>query len=103
MYVIIRTIEMAAGVDPAQAIGAIQRVADYVRRKQDMNVKVTRPISGYQNRLAWVATVKSLDAVPEMDVKRNQDEEWQTLIGEIIEAGYFVPGSLHDEVHRVLG
>jgi hypothetical protein len=46
---------------------------------------------------------ESLDEEPARSAKREEDPEWQELLGGILAAGLFRPGTLHDKILGVVG
>lgn len=103
MYIVIRSVEMGEGANPGEATQALVRIAEYLKEKEDIEAKVARNIGGRQNVLHLVAMTESLDEEPARAAKRDEDPEWQELLGGILEAGLFKPGSLRDQILGVVG
>ena len=103
MYIVKRTIEMAPGIAPADALAAAVQIGAYVTNKQGMNTKTAVNVGGFQHEIHWVVMVDSLDSLPVTTAEREADDEWQQLTAPFNEAGLFKPGSIRDEILMVIG
>lgn len=103
MYILMRTIEIAAGADPQRAIEMAHKIGQYVTDKQGMKTKTTVNVGGPLNQIHWVVMTDSLDAGPTRDAERNNDPEWQQIFAKAMEEGLYTAGSARDTILRVIG
>lgn len=82
------------------ALGFARDVASLVKNKTGRDVTIGVPVGGQAGRVAWFIAYDNLAQLEEFQANLMQDSEYLALLakgGDII-----VPGSLHDEIWRLI-
>jgi hypothetical protein len=69
-------------------------------REVSAYIKIGMPIGGNPNRIGWFLQYENLAALEDTQGKLLQDQKYMELIAAA--AANFIPGSMHDEIWRVL-
>ena len=84
-----------------EAVGWAVQVANWINGKfPDVTVNVMRNISGSVFGLHWVTNAESLGEFEQIMGQIDADPEYQNMLTEAREKGYFVQGSLQDNYYR---
>lgn len=84
----------------SEGIGFAQRVANYVRKTNDLEIHVWMPIAGNPHRVAWRSEHASLAAYEAHHQRLYRDPAYLDLLGSA--SSLFIPGSVADEMWRSL-
>jgi hypothetical protein len=93
----------SASVAPGRVIAAMafaREVAAHIKGKTGLEVKIGMPIGGNPNRIGWYVQYENLAALEDTQAKLLQDQKYLELIAK--SADNFIPGSVHDEIWRLL-
>ena len=99
MIYVSRTATIAPGKLPAATVFA-REVAGYIKTATGVEVKIGMPIGGNPHRISWFSQHESLAAYEATTSKILSDAKYLEIIGKAAE--YFVAGSLHDDIHRLI-
>ncbi len=100
MITYVRSAEAERGTVNDAVAWAVQ-VANWINGKfPDTTVQVMRNISGSIHGLHWVLNAESLGEFEQIMGQIEADSDYQNMITEAREKGYFVQGSLQDNYYR---
>jgi hypothetical protein len=95
--------QRSASVAPGKAIAAMsfaREVAAHIKAKTGLEVKIGTPIGGNPSRIGWFVQYENLAALEDTQAKLLQDQKYLEIITK--SADNFIPGSVHDEIWRLL-
>lgn len=84
----------------ASALAFAKEISAHIKDKAGVDVSIAVPIGGNPNRVGWAARYDNLAALDAMQTKLMTDAKYMELLGK--GADNFIPGSVHDEIWRVL-
>src|SRR5581483_2427307 len=93
----------SATIAPGKTVPApsfARDVASLIKNKVGKDVTIGVPVGGQAGRVAWFVAYDSLAQLEEFQVTLMQDSEYMAMLAKGGEN--FVPGSLHDDIWRIL-
>jgi hypothetical protein len=93
----------SASIAPGKTTAAMsfaREAAAYIKGKTGLEVRIGVPIGGNPNRIGWSVQYESLAALDDTQMKLMQDQKYLDLIAK--SADNFIPGSVHDDIWRIL-
>jgi hypothetical protein len=97
MITYVRTASIAPG-KTGEALAFAQEIAKLVEKVTGVKVGVNVPVGGNPFRIAWVTSQPDLASVEATWVKLMASADYVKMVEG--SAGYFLPGSAHDEMWR---
>lgn len=97
MITFVRTASIAPG-KIAEAMAFAHTVAKLIKEKFGADLRISVPIGGNPNRIAFVATYPSLSEFEAVMVKLVADADYMKMLA--TNASSFLPGSVFDEIWR---
>jgi hypothetical protein len=95
MITFVRTRSIAPG-KMAEAMAYAQQVAKLVKDKHGVQLRLSVPVGGNPDRIAFVSSHASLGEVEAIGVALLADTEYMRLLA--VNAQTFLPGATHDEL-----
>ena len=99
MIFFVRTISIAPGKN-AEAMAFAHKVTKYIKDAFKRDVKISMPIGGNPNRIAFSSRYADLAEFESAASQMMADADYQKLVAG--NAANVIPGSVHDEVWRSL-
>ena len=99
MIAFVRFVSIMPGKTP-DALAIAHKIKKHAKEKHGSEINLMMPIGGNPNRIAFVSTADHLADLEGALEKIAADAEWQKLIAD--NAGNVIPGSVHDEIWRIL-
>lgn len=99
MIYFLRSATIAQGkMVPAMAFA--REIAEFIKTKAGVDVKIGMPVGGEASRIGWFAEYKNLAELDEFQTKLLRDSEYLALTSKGAEN--FVAGSLQDFIWRLI-
>lgn len=95
MIAFVRTACIVPGKN-ASAMAFAHEVAAHIRKTQDVQLEVLRPIGGNPSRIAWSSRYKDLAAMEAFNTKLVADKAYWELVGK--HSDCFIAGSVNDSI-----
>ena len=93
----------SGAIAPGKTTNALRfarEIAEYIKTKTGKDVSIGMPVGGQANRIGWFVAYENLAELDETQTSLLQDSAY---LEKVAEAGdNFVPGSIHDEIWRIL-
>lgn len=95
MIIFVRTAAIAPGKQ-ASAMNFAREIAAHLKKTQDVQLEVLRPIGGNPARIAWSTRYKDLAALEATNTKLATDKAYWELVGK--NSDCFIAGSVNDAI-----
>lgn len=99
MIYYLRSVTVAPGKN-AGAMAFAREVAEYIKNKTGITVKVGMPVGGHASRIGWFVEYENLAQLDETQTKLLMDSDYAERVAK--GADNFVAGSLEDSIWRIL-
>lgn len=83
-----------------EALEFARDIKSYLKQSQGMEVLIAMPVAGDPNRISWTSEFKNMGDYEDIKMALMMDQKYLEIVGRSGEI--FLPGSMHDEIWRII-